>query len=135
MKLESNDFSCKRAKFDFLKYKVKERAISEAKIRAKLRRKDIEILENSVLRLENQLNFDPNSNQAKIDLENAQERLDSLYEEKAKALIIQSKISFYEEGGKNTKFFLNLVKRKQEKSCIRKLKIDDNTTTPDDKII
>ena len=87
------------------------------------------------MRLENQLNFDPNSNQAKIDLENAQERLDSLYEEKAKALIIQSKISFYEEGGKNTKFFLNLVKRKQEKSCIRKLKIDDNTTTPDDKII
>ena len=48
----------------------------------------------------------------------AEKALDMFHEEKTKALIVQSRCQYYEEGEKNNKFFLSMIKSNQEKTLI-----------------
>ena len=54
-------------------------------------------------------------------------RLKRITEQKVKGAIIRSKARWVEYGEKNTRYFLNLEKRRGEKKNINKLKLDDGT--------
>ena len=67
------------------------------------------------------------------NLNRSKTALENMHEKRTKSLIIQSRIQYYEEGEKNSKFFLNLVKKNQENSLIRSLKTSDGTVdNPED---
>ena len=51
------------------------------------------------------------------------------YENKAKGSILRSKVKFYEEGEKCTKYFLCQEKSNKRKTTVRKLIIDNKETT------
>ena len=107
----------------------------ESKIRAKNKREQIAILEKKVEENQGRQQTEPENEEITQDLLRAQAELDNFHLEKTKALIIQSRVEYYEEGEKNSKFFLNLVKKNQDKSLIRSLKINDNLVTKPQKII
>ena len=62
-------------------------------------------------------------------------RLKRITEQKVKGAIIRSKARWVEYGEKNTRYFLNLEKRRGEKKNINKLKLNDGTETEDQKVI
>ena len=125
----------KRGQWDFLKYKVKETAIRESKIRAKNKREEIRRLEANITHAENILLLEPHSHAASDIKKQAEKALDDHHTAKTKSLIVQSRSQFYEEGEKNSKFFLNLVKSNQEKALIKSLKVGDETVTDQKRIL
>ena len=62
-------------------------------------------------------------------------RLKRITEQKVKGAIIRSKARWVEYGEKNTRYFLNLEKRRGEKKSINKLKLNDGTETEDQEVI
>ena len=62
-------------------------------------------------------------------------RLKRITEQKVKCAIIRSKARWFEYGEKNTRYFLNLEKRRGEKKNINKLKLNDGTETGDQEVI
>ena len=68
------------------------------------------------------------------NLETCKTELERIHDQKTQSLIIQSRVQFYEEGEKSTKFFLNQIKQNKRKSTIRKL-IDGNNEITDQKKI
>ena len=117
-----------------MKYKVKEVCIHESKIKAKEKKADIKILENEITLAEKELIRVPDSQHALEGKKNAEKALDIYHIERTRALIIQSRTQIYEEGEKNSKYFLNLVKSSQEKSMIRSLDKNGQTVIDQDKI-
>ena len=63
--------------------------------------------------------------------ERTQEELENLYNYIADGAILRSKARWYEEGEKNTKYFLSSEKGNRSKSCIRRLIIDDSIEITD----
>ena len=53
----------------------------------------------------------------------------------ASGAIIRSKVRWYEEGEKNTSYFLSLEKRNKAKSCIRKIIKTSDEEITDEKMI
>ena len=62
-------------------------------------------------------------------------RLKRIPEQKIKGAIIRSKARWFEYGEKNTRYFLNLEKRRGEKKNINKLKLNDRTETEGQEVI
>ena len=62
-------------------------------------------------------------------------RLKRITEQKVKGAIIRSKARWVEYGEKNTRYFLNLEKRRGEQKNINKLKLNDGTKTEDQEVI
>ena len=63
------------------------------------------------------------------------EELEKIIEHRTKGAILRSKSKWYNEGEKNTKYFLSLEKRHFKQGTISQLKLDDNTIVPSDKEI
>ena len=114
-----------KPKFDFLKFKIKDLTIQLSKAKAKVNRETVSKLEKEVLRIENEL-LAKHSEDLKSDLINAQLALESHYNRINQGLVVQSRVQYYEEGDKSTKFFLNQVRRNSEKTTIRQLKVKSN---------
>ena len=99
--------------WEYFKFKVREFTIKFSKRLAAERRENITNLEKQIYQLE--INLDSSDPGAVKNRELLQEKLDMEYENKAKGSILRSKVKFYEEGEKCTKYFLC-----QEKSNKRK---------------
>ena len=121
----NEEFTSKRAKWDYLKFKIKQKAIENSKRKAKEKREEKSKLEKEVLSCQEKLVGDSENEIHQESLRQAQDTLDKMHMEYTRSLIIQSRIDYYEEGEKNSKYFLNLVKRNQEKSLIWTLKNGD----------
>ena len=67
--------------------------------------------------------------------QNTQMRLKRITDQKVKGAILRSKARWVEYGEKNTRYFLNLEKKKREKKTITKLKLNDEMETEDQEII
>ena len=65
-------------------------------------------------------------------IQNTQMRLKRITDQKVKGAILRSKARWVEYGEKNTRYFLNLEKKKGEKT---KLKLNDEMETEDQEII
>ena len=69
------------------------------------------------------------------NLEKCKTELEKIHDQKTQSLIIQSRVQFYEEGEKSTKFFLNQIKQNKRKSTIRKLIVDEKEITDQKEIL
>ena len=119
-------YTDKRAKFDFLKFKVKEASIKISKEIARKNREEIKKAEVSLEQAEKALLDCPDSRILKDQIHDAQSILERHYQRINEGLIIQSRVQYYEEGEKGSQFFLNIMKQNANKSTIRQLKINEN---------
>ena len=70
-----------------------------------------------------------------VEYEAAKEELKKIYENKGKEAIFRSKVKWFEQEEKPTKYFFNLGKINYEKKLIRELKLKDGETITDPKQI
>ena len=125
--------------WEMIKLKVRERTIKYAKAKkAKISRKEEE-LERAINKLQNEIDSSSNSKNkkrsAQEESENRTRELDELIEYRTKGAILRAKCRWYNEGKKNTKYFLNLEKRHYKNGVISQLKISDKDFVTTDKEI
>ena len=117
-----------RVQWDWLKYNIRKETITYSKAKAKERRERITDIENKLKLAEERLVDSPN-----VDTQNEIEVLKNAYEKEydyiTKGAIIRSRITWYEKGEKNNKYFLNLQNNKKTKSTIRKLECKNGKIT------
>ena len=109
-----------------VKLKVREKSISCAASKKSERTKKEEDLVKSIAVLEKQLD---NGNSSEPPSQNVIEKLNTLkrdlekiIEHRTKGAILRSKSQWYNEGEKNTKYFLNLENRHFKQGTISQLK-------------
>ena len=128
--LNTNTSLDNQLKWELLKYEIRRFTISYCKQRNKKDVAERKYLENKLKNLENVLdNYD--------NLEsyhNIKNKIEEIHEKKAKGARIRSKCLWYEEGEKLSKFFLNLEKRRGIQGQIRKLIVNNQEITHQNKI-
>ena len=60
------------------------------------------------------------------DYEEAKTELEKIYDHITVGIILRSKVQWYEEGKKGSKYFLTLEKKRKAKTCIRRLNSESN---------
>ena len=125
MKIVSSSFTDDqdpRVNWEFLKYKIFRFSKRYANEKAEERKRKRVFLENKVSDLEKQMVNSPSISDTLVaDYEGAKTYLENLYNYIADGAILRSKVLWYEEGEKCSKYFLSLEKRNKTSSCIRKL--------------
>ena len=106
------DLQDKQAIWDWLKFNIRSHAITETR------------LQNEFSEATRKFEDDP-SEDHKSRLVELKEKLELIYDEKVKGVIIRARARWYEHGEKSSKYFLNLEKRNQVKKQ-RKLQIKTN---------
>ena len=101
--------------------------VKYSKLKAKRRKNDELLLQNRINELQLKLETTPNNSQYLNDLYAAKLRLQKIMHLKTKGAILRSKVRWYDEGERNTRYFFSLENRCQSKKNIDKLKINDNT--------
>ena len=86
--------------------------------------------ENKLKNLENVLDNNDNFQRC----HNIKDKIEEIYEKKAEGTEIRSKCLLYEEGEKSSEFFLNLEKRRGIQGQIRKLIVNNEEITHQNKI-
>ena len=117
----------KGLKWDLIKMEIRGFTVKYTKVKAKRRKNDELILQNKINELQLKLESNPNNSQYLNDLYAAKLSLQKIVHFKTKGAILRSKVRWYDEGERNTRYFFNLENRCQSKKNIDKLKIDDNT--------
>ena len=117
----------KGLKWDLIKMEIRGFTVKYTKVKAKRRKNDESILQNKINELQLKLESNPNNSQYLNDLYAAKSSLQKIIHFKTKGAIFRSKVRWYDEGERNTRYFFNLENRCQSKKNIDKLKIDDNT--------
>lgn len=131
--LEQTNVYSARERWDLLKYEIKRESIKLSKVKAKKQRERITELEKKIKIMEIQLGVQSEEGILK-ELEIAKLELDGIYDKITEGLILRSRVDFYEKGEKNTKYFLNQIKRNKSKSSIDKLQSEEGSIS-DSKII
>ena len=112
-----------------IKLKVRGKSISYAAHKKVATKNREEMLEREIALLEKQLDNAGNSNPSyHIVAERIftlKKELENILEYRTKGAIIRSKSQRYNEGEKNSSYFLNLEKRHCKQGTISKLKIND----------
>ena len=115
--------------WEMVKLEVREKSISYAASKKSERTKREEDLVKSITILEKQLDNGNSSeppSQNVIEKRNTLKRdLEKIIEYRTKGAILRSKSQWYNEGEKNTKYFLNLESRHFKQGTISQLKIND----------
>ena len=107
-----------------MKFEIRKFTISYSKIHAKNNRKIKNDLENKLKDLDHDFQ---KYNKIKSELE-------EIYEKFVESAKVRSKCTWYEEGEKSTKFFLNLEKKRALQGQIRKLIIGNQEIIDQNKI-
>ena len=109
-----------RIKWDWMKYKIRGESISYSKLKAKERRNRIQTVENRLKICEEKIAESPTQENL-ANLESVKTEYEQEYDYIVRGSIIRSRATWFEQGERNNKYFLNLEKRNKKKSCIRKL--------------
>ena len=117
----------KGLKWDLIKMEIRGFTVKYAKSKAKRRKNDEVTLQNKMNELQLKLESNPNNSQYLNDLYAAKLRLQKIMHFKTKGAILRSKVRWYDEGERNTRYFFNLENRCQSKKNIDKLKTNDDT--------
>jgi exonuclease III len=128
---EAEDIPYYRVQWDYLKYKIAQYSRTYTKEKARIKRAEVKELECRVKYLEGNLTDDLNISQ----YQEAKKDLDEHHNEITKGLVIRSRAQYYEEGEKSNRYFLNLIKRNRNKTCIRKLNIKNEMVTDTSQIM
>lgn len=119
--IEINDsFDCNVSKWEFLKFKIREFSIQFSK---KIY-KEKKIFENNLIREISLCCINPVlNNEEKNRLMELQNKLDHLYLERAQGAFVRSRARWIEDGEKNSSYFSNLEKNRQQRNSIDSLMI------------
>ena len=125
--------------WEMIKLKVREKSISYAAHKKVATKNREEMLEREIALLEKQLDNAGNSNPSyHIVAERIftlKKELENIFEYRTKGAIIRSKSQWYNEGEKNSSYFLNLEKRHCKQGTISQLKINDTDFVTTDRDI
>ena len=125
--------------WELIKMEIRNATISYTKYKTKASRdREEEIVRHQLEQLDNTIcnNFlSPDINQLLLHYDNLKSELQSLYENKGKQAMFRAKCRWVEEGERPTKYFFNLEKRNYNKKTIRELRLEDESTTINDKQI
>lgn len=113
-----------RILWELIKFELRSITQNYSKKKARDRNKTGKVLENKVNMAEAYMCSNP-SDAAKNEWLKAKAELDNHFEHITQGIIIRSRATWYENGEKNNKFFLNLEKSNKNKSTIRKVLKDD----------
>ena len=121
-----------RIKWDWMKFKIRGESISYSKLKVKERRNRIQKIENRLKMCEEKIAESPTKENL-ANLESAKTEYEKEYDYIVRGSIIRSRATWFEQGERNSKYFLNLENRNKKKSCIRKLiRVNgEETTVPD----
>ena len=132
--LESSEASTPNARWDYLKYCMRQFSKKISIDKAKKRKARRLELESKVKEFEEQLTA-ASKDQLINYYNKCKEELESLYDYIINGIILRSCATWYEKGEKSTKYFLNLEKRNKTKSHVRKLISPDGSEETDPKNI
>ena len=126
--------------WEMIKLKIREASLNYAKQRKKERADQTEELEKTITTLERTLedkNIEGQLSEQLLDvLKSKKEQYENIIEHRTKGAILRSQSRWYNEGEKNTKYFLNLEKRHYKQGTINQLRINnDNFITKDNDIL
>ena len=98
---------------EMIKLEIRATSIKYSKIKMKGMKKIEDTIESEITSLERQLECDSGNNKVTLaeQLKLKKKELESIIEYKTKGAIIRSKARWYNEGEKNSKYFLNLENR------------------------
>ncbi len=117
---------CYRKTWDLCKKRIKEASIEYSTNLARLKRFDFEVLQKEVNDLDRVLAEDKSpENLAKLNA--AKERLDMFCTERARGAQIRSRVQWYEDGERNTKYFLNMERKRVSDNNVSKLTLPNGT--------
>ena len=126
--------------WDMIKLKVREKSITYSASIKKAKVKKEEELEKEIAMLEKRVdnacsNDPPVSQKVTEQIKILKDELEKIIEYRTKGAILRSKPRWYNEGEKNTKYFLNLEKRHFKQGTISQLKLSDGVFVISDKDI
>ena len=125
--------------WEMVKLKVRESSINFGIKKKKKMASEQNEIEQSVAILEKRISDasvdDSQKQNLWVQLETEKQELERIVEYQTKGAVLRSKSRWYNEGEKNTKYFLNLEKRHCKQATIAQLKIDVNAFALTDKEI
>ena len=133
-KNEYNDVLDLALKWDLIKMEIRTATIAYSKTQARLKRQFEKDLINDINIIEQELSLAP-TNELLLKHSLLQSQLETLYDHRAKGIILRSKINKVEFGEKNSKYFLNLEKSNSQTKHIKKLLSDSGETITDQSTI
>ena len=123
--------------WEVIKMKVREKSLRYSAKRSNQRKQRETEIEQAIARLEEQIDktTDTQSSPLEEQLYEQKNKLEKMIEFRTKGAILRSKARWYNEGEKNTKYFLNMEKRHYKQGTISQIKIDDDNFVTSDKDI
>ena len=125
--------------WEMVKLKVREESLKYGTSKKKKLAKKEEEIEQAIATLEKRLSEfnDDETQRQKVwsELETKKREMEAIIEYRTKGAILRSKSQWYNEGEKNTKYFLNLEKRHCKQGTITQLKVNENNLICTDKEI
>ena len=113
-----NQINDDRKWWEYLKYKIRNFTIRFSKDKARAAREHVKNLEESLKGLKLDSEIDKNI------YNNLTAQLEKHYEWVTDGIIVRSRCQWYEEGERNSKYFLSLERNNKNKSNIRKLLVN-----------
>ena len=117
-----------RLLWDWVKFNIRSNSIIFSKQIATIRHKQEEELNKRYQEASRMFQTNP-CNNTRLELEKCKQDLEALYEDKVEGIILRARARWHEHGEKNSKYFLNLEKRKHVKKHVRKLHISGVIST------
>ena len=136
-------------KLDYAKIKLREYMLREGKVKARLHKSNLEFTQKELTALSTKLDkklttcmkHSPSCRICLVDIDKLKIAIESVKRDfevlktiEANKLIFRSKCKWAEEGEKSTKYFLNLLKVRQQAMLIRKITSNVTTFTKQDEI-
>ena len=110
--------------WDFTKYKIKQLTIETSRT--------IYTSKNSVNKYESRLNIkDSNNENDKNEIVILKEKINDYYSKQLDAVKIRSRVQYYEEGEKSTRYFYNLERKNISNKMWSKIKCNDGSFKTD----
>ena len=123
--------------WEMIKLKVREQTLRYAKTKKGKMLREEEKLEKKINILQRQIDSGCNNDKEKlainIQLEQKTKELEKIIEYRTRGAILRAKCRWYNEGEKNSKYFLSLEKRHYKNGVIGQLKLGDNEFAISDK--
>ena len=125
---DAKDLSDNRAKWDWLKFKIKTSSITYSKKLAQERKKREEELKFKYQDALNKFQENP-SEITRLEMDKFKNELETLYDERVEGIVVRARARWHEHGEKSSKYFLNLEKRNNIKKHVRKLYLSGSFST------
>ena len=113
---------------------IRGETVRYSKRKARSRRKQELQITNKISQLRTEVESQPNPTNLER-LEEAQKSLEDIRKPRIEGMIIRSKVSWYEEGEKSSKYFLSLEKRNAARNTVQYLRIDNKVVANQETIL